>query len=131
MAEAREGTVADPVAIVEEWQTRAWGECDLDVVDELIAEPFVRHTLNGTAKRTREELKADVREYRKALGKPMIELRDRVVDGDKVWLRTTIRGANLVTGEPHSIDRIQIYRVENGLIVEVWSLHASDVDWEA
>ena len=131
MAEGREGGVADPAAIVEEWQTRAWGECDLDVVDELIAEPFVRHSLNGTAKRSREELKADVREYRKALGKPIIELRDRVVDGDKVWLRTSIRGANLQTGEARTIDRIQIYRIEQGLIAEVWTLHASDVDWDA
>lgn len=121
----------DAAAIVDEWQTRAWGECDLDVVDELIAEPFVRHSLNGSAKRSRDELKADVGEYRKAFGKAVIDVRDRVVDGDKVWLRTTIRGASLQTGEPRSLDRIQIYRLDNGLIAEVWTLHATDVGWEA
>ena len=129
MAEAQ-GSV-DVAAIVDEWQTRAWGECDLDVVDELIAEPFVRHSLNGTATRSRDELKADVREYRKAFGQAVIEVRDRVVDGDKVWLRTTIRGANLHNGEPRTVDRMQIYRLDNGLIAEVWTLHASDVAWDA
>ena len=54
------------------------------VVDELIAEPFIRHGIAGTAKRTRAELKSDLHRYRQALGKPVIEVRDRVVDGNKV-----------------------------------------------
>ncbi len=128
MAEAAQDR--SPVAIVEEWQARAWGDCDLSVVDELIAEPFTRHSSAGTEQRSRDQLKADLREYQKALGKPLIEVRDRVVDGDKVWSRTRLRGANLTTGEPRMIDWMQIHRVEDGQIVEVWTLHASDVDWE-
>ncbi len=116
--------------MVSEWQRRAWGDCDLTVVDELIAEPFVRHGISGTAKRTRAELKADLQRYRQALGKPVIEVRDRVVDGDRVWSRTTMRGANLETGEPHTLDWLQIHRVANGQIVEVWTLHATDALWE-
>lgn len=128
MAEAAQDR--SPVAIVEEWQARAWGDCDLSVVDELIAEPFTRHSSAGTEQRSRDQLKADLREYQKALGKPLIEVRDRVVDGDKVWSRTRLRGANLTTGEPRMIDWMQIHRVKDGQIVEVWTLHASDVDWE-
>jgi ketosteroid isomerase-like protein len=128
MAEAAEDR--SPVAIVEEWQARAWGDCDLSVVDELIAEPFTRHSSAGTEQRSRAQLKADLREYQKALGKPVIEVRDRVVDGDKVWSRTRLLGANLTSGEPRTIDWMQIHRVEDGQIVEVWTLLAADVDWE-
>jgi ketosteroid isomerase-like protein len=118
-----------PDEIVEEWQQRAWGECDLTVVDELIADPFVRHGVTGSTLRTHDELKHDLCQYQKALGKPVITVHDRVVDGDKVWSRTTMRGANLQTGETRTIDWLQIHRVADGKIVEVWTLHATDVDW--
>lgn len=119
----------DPVAVVEQWQARAWGDCDLGVVDELIAEPFVRHGPTGTSERTRAELKHDLRQYQRALGRPVITVRDRVVDGDKVWSRTTMTGANLETGEPRVMEWLQIHRVVGGRIVEVWSLYAIDVEW--
>mgnify|MGYP001821327087 CR=1 FL=1 len=116
--------------IVDEWQRRAWGDCDLSVVDELTAEPFVRHGINGTTTRTRAELKSDLRQYQKALGKPVIEVHDRVAEGDKVWSRTTIRGANLQTGDTRTIERLQIHRVEGGRVAEVWHLVANDVFWD-
>jgi ketosteroid isomerase-like protein len=119
-----------PLEVVEAWQRRAWGECDLTAVDDLIAEPFLRHGITGSATRSHAELKDDLRQYQKALGKPVIEVRDRVVDGDKVWSRTTMRGANLHSGEPHTVDWLQIHRVESGKIAEVWTLHATDVFWE-
>lgn len=119
-----------PAEIVDEWQQRAWGDCDLTAVDELVAEPFVRHGVTGSARRTRDELKHDLRQYQKALGKPVITVHDRVVDGDKVWSRVSMRGASLQTGERRTIDWLQIHRVVDGRIVEVWTLHATDVDWQ-
>jgi mannose-6-phosphate isomerase class I len=124
------GHEPSPREVVEEWQRRAWGECDLTAVDDLVAEPFVRHGITGSAARTHDELKSDLRQYQKALGKPVIVVHDRVVDDDKVWSRITMRGANLQSGEPHTIDWLQIHRVAAGKIVEVWTLHATDVDWE-
>ena len=78
---------------------------------------------------THAELQHYLRQYQKALGKPVITVHDRVVDGDKVWSRTTMRGANLQTGEPRTIDFLQIHRVVDGRIVEVWTMHATDVHW--
>lgn len=118
-----------PADVVEEWQQRAWGECDLSAVDDLIAEPFVRHGMAGSMVRNHDELKHDLCQYQKVLGKPVIIVHDRVVDGDKVWSRITMRGANLHTGEPRTIDWLQIHRVADGKIVEVWMLHATDVHW--
>ena len=102
----------------------------MGAVDDLVAEPFVRHGIGGTVRRSHKELKHDLGEYRKALGRPAIDVRDRTVDGDKVWSRTTMRGAHSITGEPRRIDFIQIHRVADGRIVEVWTLHATDVDWD-
>ena len=42
----------------------------------------------------------------------------------------TMRGANLETGERRIIEWLQIHRVVDGQIAEVWSLHTTDVEWE-
>ena len=119
----------DPVAVVERWQERAFGECDLAAVDELVAEPFVRHGPGGTATRTHAELKHDLRQYERALGKPTITVHGRVADGDRVWSHVTLRGVSIDTGDLRTVERLQIHRVIDGKIVEVWSLYATDVDW--
>jgi ketosteroid isomerase-like protein len=119
----------DPVAIVEQWQNRAWGECDFGAVDELVAEPFVRHGPTGTATRTHAELKHDLRQYQRALGTPTITVHGRVADGDRVWSHVTLRGVSIDTGELRTVERLQIHRVVDGRIVEVWSLYATDVEW--
>lgn len=123
------GAEVDPAALVDEWQRRAWADGDLGAVDELLAEPFVRHGLNGTTTRSRSEVKSDVCEFRRAFVHPNLEVHDSAVVGDKVWTRTTLRGADVHSGDTRTVERIQIYRVEGGLIAEVWSLHASGVDW--
>ena len=119
----------EPVEVVARWQERAWSDCDLSAVDELVAEPFVRHGPTGTATRTHEELKKDLRQYRRALGKPTITVHGRVADGDRVWSHVTLRGASIDSGELRTVERLQIHRVADGRIVEVWSLYATDVDW--
>lgn len=119
----------DPIAVVEQWQERAWGECDLSAVDELAADPLLRHGPSGTAHRTHNELKDDLRQYQRALGKPEIIVHDRVLDDERVWSRLTMRGANLDTGEPRTLQWLQIHRVVDGKIVEIWALYASDVTW--
>lgn len=120
----------DPAEIVDRWQQRAWGECDLSAVDDLVAEHYVRHGPSGTARRTRTQLKDDLRQYQRALGRPVITVHDRLVSGDKVWSRVTMRGASVDTGEPRTMQWIQIHRVEGDRIAEVWSLYATDVEWE-
>jgi len=119
----------EPVEVVARWQERAWSECDLSAVDELVAEPFVRHGPTGTATRTHAELKKDLRQYQRALGKPTITVHGRVADGDRVWSHVTLRGASIDSGDLRTVERLQIHRVVDGRIVEVWSLYATDVDW--
>jgi len=119
-----------PVEVVEEWHERAWGEGDHAAVDDLVGERYVRHGPSGTVVRTREQLKDDLRQYQRSLHKPTITVDDRVVDGDRVWSRVTMKGANLDTGECRTVSWLQIHRVVDGRLVEVWTLYANDVDWE-
>ena len=129
MASDRSASAVDPIRVVEQWQERAWGNCDLDAVDELTTDPLVRHGPSGTEHRTHAQLKHDLRQYQRALGKPEITVHDRTVDGDRVWSRVTMRGANLDTGEPRTLQWLQIHRVVDGRLSEIWSLYASDIVW--
>jgi ketosteroid isomerase-like protein len=119
----------DPVHVVEHWQARAWGDFDLTAVDELVADPLRRHGPSGTVERSHEELKDDLRQYRRTLCKPTITVNDRVVQGDCVWSRVTMHGHNIESGEPHAVEWLQVHRVVDGRIVELWSLYASGVTW--
>jgi hypothetical protein len=119
----------DPISVVEQWQMRAWGNCDLGAVDELAADPLLRHGPTGTQSRTHDELKSDLRNYQRALGRPEITVHERVLDGDLVWSRVTMRGASIDTGEPRTLQWLQIHRVVGGRIVELWALYATDVTW--
>ncbi len=120
---------SDPIWVVEQWRERAWGNCDLSAVEELTSDPLTRHGPSGTEQRTHQDLKHDLRQYQRALGKPEIILHDHVLDGDRVWSRVTMRGANMDTGEPRALQWLQIHRVVEGRIVEIWALYASDVTW--
>ena len=61
--------------------------------------------------------------------KPDIVVHDRVADGDRVWSRVTMRGRNIDTGQLRTVEWLQIHRVVDGRIVELWGLYAGDVTW--
>lgn len=113
-----------------EWHDRGWSRGDTTVVDDVIGDSFTRHSASGTSVRTRDQLKDDLRQYQRALHQPEITVHDRIVDGDRVWSRLTMRGCNLDTGERRTVDSLTIHRIEAGRIVEVWSLHAAAANWD-
>ena len=119
----------DPISVVERWQARAWGDSDLSAVDDLMTDPVQRHGPSGTQLRSHDEMKSDLRRYHRALGKPQIEVHDRVVDGDRVWSRVTMHGANMDSGELRTVQWLQIHRIVEGRIAEYWVLYATDVKW--
>ncbi len=108
-----------------------WGGSDLSVVDELFAEPYVRHNRNGTERLTRAQLKADFRRYWESLGNvQQVRIDDLVGAADLVWSRVTIRGRDRESGDPRVVTFLHQARVADGRLVETWSLTAPDVDWQ-
>ena len=121
----------DARALVRRWWHDIWGDGNLDAVDELCTDPYIRHTSLGTEHISRAE-------YKKRLGQTMHVLRgaqttidDEVVVDDKVWTRATSRGVNLTTEDRQVMTWIVVHRIEGGRIAETWAATLPGVDWEA
>jgi predicted ester cyclase len=104
---------------------QAWNDGKPEIVDEVYAPNFVNY-FNGE---DRERLKQAIQGSPAAFSDLHITDNDFIVEGDKVVVRWTARclhsGVFLgvpATGKRLEWNGIHICRVENGKIVDVWSL---------
>lgn len=80
---------------------------------------FIDH-VNGVEYRGHEGIRKSVAAYRKFLADLRIEVKDQLVDADRVICRFTVTGR--CHGRAVSFDGITISRFEEGIIVEDWSV---------
>jgi hypothetical protein len=116
-------------ALSDRWWDEIWRDGNLDAVDELLTDPFVRHTSLGSMVSPRHEYKAMLAEIQRTLCRPETTIDDRVVAGDRVWTRATSRGLNLETAETTVVTWMLVQRVAEGRLAEHWVLTVRGVDW--
>ena len=114
--------------VVERWWG-VWRDGDLDTIDEIVAEPFVRHSSRGTVVRTRKQVREDMVQFRETLELADVRFDASTVAGDQVWCRVTTTGVNVPTEEPSTMSWLQNCRVVDGRIEEMWWLYVLGVDW--
>ena len=124
-------TVDDPAlsAISDRWWEEVWRNGDLDAVDEILTDPFVRHTSLGTSVSPRSEYKSMLADFQRTLCRPATVIDDRLVGADTVWTRATSRGLNRETGEIAVVTWMLVQRMVGGRIAEHWVLTVRGVDW--
>ena len=116
-------------SIVRRYWDGLWNQRDLGVIDELIAEPYVRHSSSGTRSMTRAEFKREVSSSWQLLHDAATTVDDQVTSADRVWTRATTTGVNLDTGETSVVTWLVVHRLADGRIVESWSATLPGVDW--
>jgi steroid delta-isomerase-like uncharacterized protein len=101
---------------------------DLSVIDEIIDANFVSHSSPAGLAPDREGLRQWATLFRKALPDITSTVDDVIVEGDKVVERFTGRGTQQgeffgipPTGKHFTTTGINIFRIENGKIVELWA----------
>jgi SnoaL-like polyketide cyclase len=119
----------DGRAIVDRYWDGLWRRRDPSLVDELIGEPYVRHSSAGTRSLTRAEFKRELKQAWQHLHDPTTTIEDQVCAGDKVWTRATTQGVSLETGETSVVTWLVIHRLEGGRVVEAWNASLPGVDW--
>jgi ketosteroid isomerase-like protein len=120
---------ADPRDVVARYWDGLWRRHDLGVVDELIADPYVRHSSAGTRAVSRADFKRELTDAWRLLHDSTTTVEDQVADGDRVWTRATTQGVNLDTGNMSVVTWLTVHRLENGLIAESWTASLPGVDW--
>ena len=116
-------------AIVGRYWDGLWSGHDLSVVDELIGEPYIRHSSAGTRSLSHKDLKREIAEAWRLLHDPETTIDDQVETGDRVWTRATTAGINLDTGARSVLTWLVVHRLAGGRIVESWSATLPGVDW--
>lgn len=117
--------------LTERWWQEVWRDGDLDVVDEILTDPFVRHTSLGTSVSSRSEYKRMLADFQRVLCRPETTIDDQVIAGDRVWTRATSRGLNRETGEQIVVTWLLIQRTVGERIAEHWVATMNGVDWAA
>jgi predicted ester cyclase len=104
-----------------------FGQGDLAVLDELMAEDIVEHQRGNRP--GRDGAKAVVRTLHGSMADFSMTVEDLAVSGNTVWTRNRARGVNTgsvmgnpPTGRPVELDVIDIVRFEDGRAVEHWGI---------
>jgi predicted SnoaL-like aldol condensation-catalyzing enzyme len=118
----------DPAGVVGDYWRRVWNEGDVEAIDELLADPYIRHSAGGSVVRDRKQVSEDVARYFEALADATATIDDQTTSGDTVWTRLTLRGLNVETEEAVVLSWLHVARVADGRIAEAWHLNAP-VDW--
>ena len=120
-----EGNKAIVRRIVEEAQSGH----NLGVVDELIADDFVDHSVPPGLPPTRDGVKMQFAMFFSAFPDLHVVIHDQVAEGDQVVTRKTFHGTHLgdlmgitPTGRPVAFDVIDILRVHDGKITDHWNV---------
>lgn len=106
-----------------------WGEGNLDLIDEYVAEDYVEHnTASPEDIHGREGYRANVEMVREAFPDMDVTLNDIVAERDTVVTHYTITGTHCgplmgiePTGTEVSFSGMAIARIEDGKLVEDWS----------
>jgi SnoaL-like domain len=117
-------------ALLKSWWDRVWGEGDLAALDDLLTNPYIRHTPAGSEVITPAAYKQKLVQYQRILHKAVTTVDDEVVVGDKIWTRATSRGLDLETGELAVFTWMTIHRIEGDRLAETWISAMPGVDWE-
>lgn len=106
-----------------------WGEGNLDLIDEYVAEDYVEHnTASPEDIHGREGYRANVETVREAFPDVDVVLHHVVAEGDTVATHYTITGTHrgpLMGIEPTGVEvefsGMAVARIEDGRLVEDWS----------
>ena len=118
-----------PAATVDRYTEELYHRRNLDAIDELVAEPMIRHEPDGQrVVLSRAQVRDRIAAFHGQFRSMRFSTRVAVDDGRNV---ATAYEADLVDqdGEIHTICGVEIFTVENGEIVEVWNPPAGDGSW--
>ncbi|MDH3706686.1 MAG: ester cyclase [Acidimicrobiia bacterium] len=119
----------EPADVVRALWQRIWIDGALDQLGDLVTDPYIRHTREGTAAQSPAEYGRAVGAATDVIRGTKVQIDDMATVDDMVWARMTLHAVNINLGTEVRITWIGQYRVVNGKVCESWVLHESGLDW--
>lgn len=117
------------LAVSDRWWNEIWRDGNLEALDSLLTDPFVRHTSSGTERVSVDQYRRRLADAQRALCRATTRIDDRAVAGDRVWTRATSRGINRETGDPAVVTWLIVQRMVGDRIAEHWVATMAGVEW--
>ncbi|MDJ1430601.1 ester cyclase [Halostagnicola sp. A-GB9-2] len=119
----------EPKTLVRRDPEEIWTDGNLDAIDEIFAETFVLHDPSTDERQQGpQEYREYVETYREAFPDVAYEVEAVIGEGEMVALRYTAQGTHEgsfmgiePTDERVSVSGMEMYRVEDGKIAEMWT----------
>jgi predicted ester cyclase len=106
-----------------------FGEGNFAAMDELIHPHFVNHEAPPSNPQGPEGLRETIEWLRSLWGPMRFEILDEIAEGDKVVDRVVTHGRHVgeflgkePTGKEFATEQIHVYRIEDGKLIEHWSV---------
>ncbi len=115
--------------LVETLWNHIWIDQSLDRLGEVLADPFVRHTRDGTERTTPQRYARHVSSSVKTIRPTRLDFAHLASVDDYVYARLVLEGVNVAVGSKLKITWLAQYRIVAGRIAESWSMHRTDLDW--
>lgn len=116
-------------ALVETLWNHIWIDQSLDLLGEVLADPFVRHTRDGTEHTTPQRYARHVSSSVATIRPTRLHFDQISSVDDYVFARLGLEGVNVAIGSTIKISWLAQYRIADGLIAESWSMHQTGLDW--
>lgn len=117
-----------PITVLRRYQQEIWNDGKLEVLPEIVASPYRRHYPGKVETLSTDELAERIRYYRRGLHDISFHSVLEVIDGPLI---TTAWETNGYTRDGRHLCTagIEIFKIEHGLITDVWNGHGSDGSW--
>ncbi len=119
----------EPTEIVEALWHRIWIESDLSALDDLVADPYIRHTRDGTLRQTPAEYAEVISSAVDVIRGTRVQIDALEAVGDTVWARMTLHAVNIGVGDEVRITWLGQFRIADERLAESWVLHEVGLDW--
>lgn len=116
-------------ALIETLWQHIWIDRSLERLGEVLADPFVRHTRDGTERATPETYACHVASSVATIRTTRLRFDHLSSVDDYVFARLSLEGVNVAVGDKLKITWLAQYRIASGLIAEAWSMHQTNLDW--
>jgi predicted SnoaL-like aldol condensation-catalyzing enzyme len=107
--------------VVELYNLSAWNDRDFDMALELVADTVIRHDVGSGHALTREQMRKSIEEMLAMFDQLRWDLSLVIAGDDGEHVAVVYNGAMVKDGHQTNVAGVEVYRVVDGEIAEIWN----------